>query len=184
MFFTGVGVTLATVLFILIVIVIYKRCVTTPKESRNVGAVRGTIEMQGHALAGTGPGHSQHNQVHVRYTHTVKHFCVYQLEQFLIQGLDHDDSIDSGTAAHEVVSPSAVYAELNRNQQDETENTYQKLLKHDLGYALPVNDELEASYEEVENKKTPSNYQELDSTKRVLDDSASYQKLTKFQRPV
>jgi hypothetical protein len=98
--------------------------------------------------------------------------------------LDHDDSIDSGTAPHEVVSPPAIYAELNRNQQDETENTYQKLLKHDLGYALPVNDELEASYEEVENKKTPSNYQELDSTKRVLDDSASYQKLTKFQRPV
>jgi hypothetical protein len=69
MFFTGVAVTLATVLFILIVIVIYKRRVKDAKESRNVGAIRGTIEMQGHALAGTGPGHSQHNQVCPLYTY-------------------------------------------------------------------------------------------------------------------
>ena len=79
----------------------------------------------------------------------------------------------------EPAAPS-VYSKLNRNQQDETtvDNTYDKLLKHDSGYALPVHGKLETSYEDVENYKAPSNYQELDSTKRVVDDSASYENLT------
>ena len=89
------------------------------------------------------------------------------------------------TAPYEDVSPPPVYAELNKNQRDGTtdDNNYQKLLKHDSGSALPALAEAEASYEEVGNVITPPGYQDLDSTRRVQDDNASYQKLTNLQRP-
>ena len=99
-----------------------------------------------------------------------------------IQG--HFSSIGDEATPYEKVSPPPVYTELNRNQQNVTtaDNTYQKLIKDDAGYALPVHGEAKTSYEDVGNNKAPSDYQELDSTKRVVDDSASYQKLTNFQR--
>jgi hypothetical protein len=83
------------------------------------------------------------------------------LQQFLIQGLDYED-----------VSPPHVYTGLNRNQWNGTADDNQKLLKHDA----------EPSYEEVGKARTPPGYQDLDSTKQVQDDSASYQKLTNLQR--
>ena len=76
--------------------------------------------------------------------------------------------------------PPSVYTELNRNRQDATaaDNTYQKLIKDEAGSALPVHGEAETLYEEVGNSQIPSDYQELDSTKRVLDDSVEVQYIT------
>ena len=89
------------------------------------------------------------------------------------------------TAPYEDVSPPPVYAELNRNQRDGTtdDNNYQKLLKRDSGSTPLAHAETEASYEEVGKARSPPGYQDLDSTKRVQDDNASYQKLTNLQRP-
>ena len=158
MFFAGAGTTLVIVLFIVIVIQIHKRRMNTSKESTNVHAV-GTVEMQVHSPAETQATQSQTNQGYV-------------------------SSIGDETTSYEEVSPPPVYTELNRNQQDATtvDNTYQKLIKHESRYDFPLHGELETSYEDVGNNKALSNYQELDSTKRVLDDGASYQKLTNFQR--
>ena len=160
MFFTGAGTALVIVLFIIIVIQIYKRHMKTSKESTDIHAV-GTVEMQVQSPAETQATQSQTNQGYV-------------------------SSIDEAITPYEEVSPPPVYTESNRNQQDAAtvDNTYQKLLKYDSGYALPPHGELETSYEDVESNKAPSNYQELDGTKRVLDDSASYQKLISFQRSV
>ncbi|CAB4040551.1 Hypothetical predicted protein [Paramuricea clavata] len=91
--------------------------------------------------------------------------------------------VDDETEPYEEVqiSPSSVYAELDRNRQDETTNDglYQKLLKLHSDYAIPAHTEAESSYEEVGKIKTPPGYTELDNTKRVQDDSACYQKLIK-----
>jgi hypothetical protein len=100
----------------------------------------------------------------------------------LIQEPDYSPA-DDGTEPYEEVqiSPSSVYAELDRNRQDEATNdaTYQKLLKRDSDYVIPAHTEAESSYEEVGKIKTPPGYKELDNTKRVQDDSACYQKLIK-----
>ena len=78
-------------------------------------------------------------------------------------------------------SSSPVYTELNRNREDENENdkTYQKLLKHDSDYVIPNDGDGEPSYEEVGKKKTPPGYTDLNETKRVKDDDEAYQKIVK-----
>jgi hypothetical protein len=59
-----------------------------------------------------------------------------------------------GTEPIEVIqiSQPSVYAELDKNRQDETANdgAYQKLLKRHLtGYEIPARTEVDSSYEEV-----------------------------------
>ena len=101
----------------------------------------------------------------------------------LIQELTDYSAADGGTEPYEEVQilPPPVYAELDRNRQDETTNDglYQKLLKRDSDYVIPAHTEAESSYEEVGKIKTPPGYTELENTKRVQDDSACYQKLIK-----
>ena len=158
MLFLGAVAMLVIVLLVVIVVVMCKQCRKASKKSSNVHAV-GTVKIQVQSLAETQATQSQTNQGYV-------------------------SSIGDETTHYEEPTPPSVYSKLNRNQQDVTtvDNTYHKLFKHDSGYALPLHGKLETSYEDVGNNKIPSNYQELDSTKRVLDDSASYQNLTNFQR--
>ena len=63
MFFAGVGVTLAIVLFIFAVIQIYKRRMKTPKESANVPVE--TVEMQNQSFPEPAAGQSQNNLVYM-----------------------------------------------------------------------------------------------------------------------
>ena len=63
MFFAGVGVTLAIVLFIFAVIQIYKRCMKSPKESTDVSVE--TVKMQDQSLPEPAAGPSQNNQVYL-----------------------------------------------------------------------------------------------------------------------
>jgi hypothetical protein len=85
----------------------------------------------------------------------------------LIQEPDYS-AADNGTEPYEEVqiSPPSVYAELDRNRQDEATNdaTYQKLLKRDSNYTIPNHTEAEPSYEEVGKIKTPPGYKELDNS--------------------
>ena len=77
------------------------------------------------------------------------------------------------TGPYEVVQiwPPPGYTELDKNQQDEPKNVYQKLLKYDSDYVIPA--------EAAEEPQTTSGYTELDNTKREQKDDASYQKLMK-----
>ena len=90
----------------------------------------------------------------------------------LIQELTDYSAADGGTEVQ--ILPPPVYAELDRNRQDETTNDglYQKLLKRDSDYVIPAHTEAESSYEEVGKIKTPPGYTELENTKRVQDDIA------------
>ena len=89
--------------------------------------------------------------------------------------------INGETAAYEEVTnwPSSVYAELNRNQEDEKTNfnTYQKLIKHNsLCYVIPV--DVESSYA-VPNS-SPSVYAELNRNQESeTRNDSTYQKLLK-----
>ena len=84
---------------------------------------------------------------------------------------ENDDRIlnNGETGTYEEVSGSAhsVYAELNRNQEDEktNDNTYQKLIKPDSDYVNREYFHEESPYEEVEKKKPLPEYAELDYTK-------------------
>ena len=83
------------------------------------------------------------------------------------------------TATYEEVSESApsVYAELNRNQETEEDNIYQKLLKPGLDYVKPA--DKKSSYEEVPNS-SPSVYAELNRNKEDQEaNDNTYQKLLK-----
>ena len=112
MFFVGPGVTLAIVLFIVIFFLVCKRYMKTPKESTNVHVME-TVETQDQSSAESGATQSQNAQSYV-------------------------SSIDDAATLDEEVPTSAVYTKLYRNRQDKkaADNTYQKLLKHDSGYAF------------------------------------------------
>ena len=66
---------------------------------------------------------------------------------------------DDGTEPYEEVqiSPPSVYAELDRNRQDEATNdaTYQKLLKrqHDSDYVIPADGSPSSVYAELDRKR-------------------------------
>ena len=88
------------------------------------------------------------------------------------------------TAPYEEVSnsPHSVYAELNRNLEDEktSDNTYQKLLKSNSDYVIPADAGEESSYEVVPNS-SPSVYTELNRNRENehTNDINTYQKLLK-----
>ena len=88
---------------------------------------------------------------------------------------DYAIPADADESSYEFVPDSSpsVYTELNRNPENTSDNTYQKLLKP--AYVIPAENHL---YEEVARKKSPPGYTELDQTKRE-DADASYQKLLK-----
>ena len=66
--------------------------------------------------------------------------------------------------------------ELNSRHYDERKN------RDSDHYLQPFYPETQPPCEEVGHRKNPSGYSKLDSIKRILDDSASYQKLTRRQR--
>ena len=88
--------------------------------------------------------------------------------QSLLQEQDRGVPIEDETTPYEEVqnSPSSVYAKLNRDREDENENdkTYQKLLKRDSDYVIPNDGDGEHSYEEVGKKSSPPDI--LGSTRR------------------
>ena len=81
-----------------------------------------------------------------------------------------EESHNNETSPYEDVhiSPSSVYAKLNRNERDAADNdNYQKLLKHHPGDVVPT----VYSYPEV--------YTELNRNERDATDDDNYQKLLK-----
>ena len=106
---------------------------------------------------------------------------LYNWTKSLLQEQDRGVPVDDETTPYEEVqnSSSSAYAELNRNQNANADNTYQKLVKRDSNYVIPNHDDEEPSYEDVEKKKSPPGYTDLNETKRVKDDDEGYQKLVK-----
>ena len=111
-------------------------------------------------------------------------FLVFlQLKQLSLQEQGRRVTTDDGASPYEVVrlSPCSGYAELNRNPEyaRPSDEKYQKLLKHDSDYVIPLDDHKESLHEKVEKKKSLPAYTGLDQTKRELDNNALYQKLRK-----
>jgi hypothetical protein len=68
------------------------------------------------------------------------------------------------------------YAELDKNRlQGRNDGTYQKLVKRDSDYVIPAHERRE-SYEDIKMGRNLPDYEELDLSKREVDD---YQKLMK-----
>jgi hypothetical protein len=66
------------------------------------------------------------------------------------------------------------YAELDKNRlQGRNDGTYQKLVKRDSDYVIPAHKRIE-SYEDIKMGRNLPGYEELDLSKREVDD---YQKL-------
>ena len=77
-------------------------------------------------------------------------------------------------------STLSVHFELKRNQEDKkaNRNTYQKMLKPYSSHFTSTDANEEHLYEDVQIKKSPRGYTDLDQTKRE-DADALYQSLVK-----
>ena len=137
MFFVGAGVTFVIVLYIFILIQIYRQRMKALKELTN--AYARPTEIQGQSLSEPAGGQSQNNQ-----------------EQ--IPELQYVTIIDNEEETFEVALPLTNLTDKNSQEL------------------------AEPFYEEVQKKKRCLGYQGLDSMKRILDDSALYQKLKHRQR--
>ena len=92
----------------------------------------------------------------------------------LDSGLVNPTGVET-TIYEEIALPSSGYTELDRNQQEETDdNHYEKLVIDHSGYVIPY-----TPPPDEEKIKSLPGYTKLDSTKREADDDTQYQKLMK-----
>ena len=77
-------------------------------------------------------------------------------------------------------SALSVHLELKRNQEDKktNRNTYQKMLKPYSDHVISTDANEKHLYEDVQTKRSPPGYTDLDQTKRE-DADALYQSLVK-----